>query len=545
MTVDRGRRRRAAAAAAETEVPGAAEYEIPSRDASSWITFLALALVVVGLGLWLMLRSGADVEPTLTRSPPPVDEHRAGADVEPVPSSPRDASLPAAPAADGAADTVFLRGINLGGPAVIIRGERWMAQNEAAAAGLRLDESAAASQGRSIAGRELDADTRIMLVSGLTSTSGIIEVEQSLTPARYAVSLWVSGSSDASTLSVLVDGVRRPAGRAARRGENWMRVGPYVIDAGSKLRLGVSGGDDLRLAGIEFATVAGSKASLPTAPRVELNTAIIRRIPAGAPSYLSARLLGEQPAAPVTIEFLVDGHVVGSTSTRAETPIAVAVSGTSTFLLGIDLNGTGVTIDGNRWRSEQDALGRGFSVVTPTPGRDAKALTVEPACDSDTESMLNTSIYCWTGDLSFSQGLPNGDYAVYLWLMENANDDHRAFDVRIEGAIAERGAGSLAQAAWKRCGPYTTTVADGLLEVALVPVRKEPMLAGIEIHQLQRSVTTVAAEAGPERPDHALWPYGVPWTPTATGNVEITARAIENGKTSSPSAGLRIEVVAK
>ena len=59
--------------------------------------------------------------------------------------------------------------------------------------------------------------------------------------------------------------------------------------------------------------------------------------------------------------------------------------------------------------------------------------------------MLNSRAYSMAGDMILTQPLPAGDYDVYLWLFEPAAANSRAFDIEVNGQMAERGAGKVSE----------------------------------------------------------------------------------------------------
>ena len=169
----------------------------------------------------------------------------------------------------------------------------------------------------------------------------------------------------------------------------------------------------------------------------------------------------------------------GNRSEWSSVQVTTQEAGLSAFVMGINLNGNAVTIEGNAWRSYATALSNGLT-VSPTPLTAATALTPSPAADTDTKAMLNSAIYS-AGNWTLSQTLTNGTYDVYFWVMENYQANYRSFNLQLEGATVATGIGSLAKSAWAKYGPYRTLVSDGQLNMGVVKVTGDPHLMGVAI----------------------------------------------------------------
>ncbi|HZG54917.1 PA14 domain-containing protein [Paenibacillus sp.] len=149
------------------------------------------------------------------------------------------------------------------------------------------------------------------------------------------------------------------------------------------------------------------------------------------------------------------------------------------FVKGININGGAVTIEGNAWLSYSAALSSGLTVSTVNTATNTR--TPSPATDADTTSMLRTEIWR-TGNATLNQTLANGNYAVYLWVMEDYQANFRSFDVKLEGTtkgqIATGAVGS-----WAKYGPYNVSVTDGSLTLDLVRITGDILLQGLAIYQ--------------------------------------------------------------
>lgn len=178
-----------------------------------------------------------------------------------------------------------------------------------------------------------------------------------------------------------------------------------------------------------------------------------------------------------------------STVANATTPSLPA----SGFLMGINLNGAAVTIDGHLWKSYATALASGLS-FSPAITRAATTVTPSPATTTDTSAMLNSAVYS-SSSWTLNQTVTNGNYNVYLWVMENYLSNNRSFNVQLEGVTVAVGIGNLTKGVWVKYGPYSATVADGSLNVGLIQGVSAPHLMGIEIN----TVSAVASLWNNER----------------------------------------------
>jgi hypothetical protein len=150
----------------------------------------------------------------------------------------------------------------------------------------------------------------------------------------------------------------------------------------------------------------------------------------------------------------------------------------SGFVKGVNFFGSAVTIEGNAWQSYSDALAGGLTVNAPNTT--STTVTPSPATDAATSSMLNTAIWK-AADLQVGQPVSNGTYQVYLWVMENYQSNVRSFGVRLEGVTVASGVGNLSLGAWRKYGPYTTTVSDGFLNLDLVTSTGDTHLMGMAL----------------------------------------------------------------
>ncbi|MDA8218278.1 MAG: hypothetical protein M0Z94_11740, partial [Dehalococcoidales bacterium] len=220
---------------------------------------------------------------------------------------------------------------------------------------------------------------------------------------------------------------------------------------------------------------------------------------------------------------LVSDSAGGSTPVPTATPTRPAATPTptsvpvnpseGTFVTGINFGGNAVTIDGHPWLSWDEAKAEG---VTTTAGQTWSGDTgpINPAVDGDGVHMLQTLIWNNEANFSVSTPVPNGDYNVYLWLMENYESGFRDMNVKMEGASAASAIGDLPLNTWAKYGPYAATVRDGRLDVDIVKASKgDPILMGMAVFT-KGSVLLPTPSSTPTAPAPA--PTPTPPAPTAT-----------------------------
>ena len=156
--------------------------------------------------------------------------------------------------------------------------------------------------------------------------------------------------------------------------------------------------------------------------------------------------------------------------------------GGETFVKGIDLNGTGGTIDGNSWLSQSAATSSGLT-ITGSPMNGSNSLTPNPSVDATKAAMLRGGIYNWQGtSTGLNQTIANGGYNVYVYMMEDYyTDNSRRVNLTIEGTQVATGIGGMATNTWLKYGPYAVTVNDGVMNISFVGTAHEGSLAGLSI----------------------------------------------------------------
>ncbi|MBA3699994.1 MAG: DUF4038 domain-containing protein [Planctomycetes bacterium] len=438
----------------------------------------------------------------------------------------------------------FVLGVNLGGGAVTVEGNAWRSDAQARANGMTT--TAPNLTTTTIApSPATDAGTNAMLNSAVWGPSSFT-VGQVLGNGSYDVSLWVMENyqSNNRSFNVTVEGATVASGVGNLALGGWQKLGPYRVNVGDgRLDLdlvAVSGAPHL----MGFAVVsAGTPPPVNQSPICQL-TAPANGTSYTAPAsitlsanasdsdgsvtrvefYVGANKLGEDTSAPYSFtwnnvaagSYALSARAIdnlGAVGSSANVSVSVASAPpppTGGFVLGVNLGGAAVTIDGNAWRS--DATARSSGMTTTAPNTATTNVTPSPATDSATRSMLNTAI--WGGTFTVGQTISNGSYDVYLWVIENHQSNYRRFDVQVEGATVASGIGNLAIGSWVKYGPYRANVSDGRLDVNLVRVVGDPHVMGFAVFN-----------AGTTPPPSGTWSTG------SVGSPGVAGSATQNGST--------------
>lgn len=402
----------------------------------------------------------------------------------------------------------FVLGVNLAGGAVTIEGNAWRSDAMARANGLTTTAPNLTTTNVTPS-PATDTDTRAMLNSAVWGPSSF-SVAQVLGNGSYDVSLWVieNYQSNHRSFNVTIEGATAASTIGNLPLGAWRKLGPYRVNVSDgRLDLGlVKGSGDPHLMGFSVAS-AGTPVNQPpvcalTAPGHGASHTAPASIVLSATAsdsdgsvarvefYAGASKIGEDTSAPYTFTWsnvatgsytlsarAVDNQGAAGSSANVSITVATTPPPTGGFVLGVNLAGGAVTIDGNAWRS--DATARANGMTSSAPHVASTNVTPSPATDSATRSMLNSAI--WGGDFRVAQTIANGSYDVYLWVIENHQSSYRRFDVQVEGTTVASGIGNLTLGSWVKYGPFRANVGDGRLEVDLVKVVGDPHLMGFAV----------------------------------------------------------------
>jgi hypothetical protein len=153
-----------------------------------------------------------------------------------------------------------------------------------------------------------------------------------------------------------------------------------------------------------------------------------------------------------------------------------------TFVLGVNLHGEALAIDGQRWWSQREAVEKGLVLpadvlVTTT------SVTPVPAVDPAVAAMLNTAVHRPDRELPLSLPLGDGAYTVELWLMENFEPGHRSLTITIEGGVvAQRVQAGDAVGTWHRLS-FPVDIHDGRLDLVIGAPGEQSHLMGFSVRR--------------------------------------------------------------
>jgi hypothetical protein len=134
------------------------------------------------------------------------------------------------------------------------------------------------------------------------------------------------------------------------------------------------------------------------------------------------------------------------------------------WVMGINLGGPPVEIQGQRWMGYEEAMAAGLK--TPQAQCAKTARLPRPRADPAVREMLNSVIFR-PRTLELSQPLPVGSYQVYLWIMENYQSRWHQLQLRMQGQIRAEGLGDLEVKVWQRYGPYAVELQGEDLQLSL------------------------------------------------------------------------------
>jgi probable HAF family extracellular repeat protein len=211
--------------------------------------------------------------------------------------------------------------------------------------------------------------------------------------------------------------------------------------------------------------------------------------------YGGANLLGTRTNAPYS--FVWTNAPLGFQSLRAVATDALGLATTSAvvtvnvttepaYFRGVNLVGPAVMIEGQQWLSDAQARASGMTVTNASQGSGGYSFTITPAVDADTQTMLEGRYYVLNPPpgqgFYIAQTLPNGNYEVFVWSLEDLENNFRAFHLVLEGVQVATNIGDLPKGQWAKYGPYPVTVSDGQLNINAIKGSKgDPLLNGFLI----------------------------------------------------------------
>jgi glucose/arabinose dehydrogenase len=222
--------------------------------------------------------------------------------------------------------------------------------------------------------------------------------------------------------------------------------------------------------------------------------------------YRGTTKLGEDATAPYSFSWtgvaagsytLTARAVDNATGIATSAAVFISVKSTSlstSFYRALNLNGAALTIDNNPWQASRGAAG--FSYTTNGGVFAAPTIPLVPATDANRASMIRSSI--WGSSVSLALGgVPAGSYDVWLYVWED--NLTQTYSIRLEGVVVQANYVSGSAGAWKKLGPYRTTITDGTLNIASSGGHAN--LSGLEVWKVNTAARRgeVSGEVSPPR----------------------------------------------
>ncbi|QDA58887.1 Ig-like domain-containing protein [Hymenobacter jejuensis] len=155
-------------------------------------------------------------------------------------------------------------------------------------------------------------------------------------------------------------------------------------------------------------------------------------------------------------------------SAQVAAPIAVI---TNKFYRALNLGGSALTIDGNKWEA-----GSGAANVQLTGGFfSAQNVPLTPSTDAARAQMIRSSLWSKNPVVQMSS-VPNGTYDVYVYVWED--NFSQTFSMMINGqTVANYTSGSAGK--WSKLGPFATNVTNGVIRITTTG--GDANLSGVEV----------------------------------------------------------------
>jgi hypothetical protein len=142
----------------------------------------------------------------------------------------------------------------------------------------------------------------------------------------------------------------------------------------------------------------------------------------------------------------------------------------SCFHLGVNLDGTALTVAGHPWDRSPDSVLKRYKVDD---------LVLKPTTDAGSEEMLRAGFFF--DDTSFDYAVPNGTYAVLVYAWSADGGDTGTLILNDEQRDRFHAQSFQGGSPWIALGPYRIEITDGMLKLASQgPLR----LGGLEFRLL-------------------------------------------------------------
>ena len=127
------------------------------------------------------------------------------------------------------------------------------------------------------------------------------------------------------------------------------------------------------------------------------------------------------------------------------------------FYRGINLNGSPLEIDGNKWYGDNAP---GFACTDRAV--DSPGVALKPPTNETRAKMIHS--FRWNRRAQIMlRNVPLGKYAVYAYVWEDNNPE--TFSIMLQEQVATRDYYSGQEGQWRRLGPWVTTVSNGVIRI--------------------------------------------------------------------------------
>ena len=397
------------------------------------------------------------------------------------------------------ANNSFYRAININGPALSIDGNNWEASG--GAPNFSMTGATFASQNVTLV-PATDANRASMIRSSLWYEPNV--TISAVPPGNYQVWVYVWEDNFPVTYSIMVEGNVVQSNYNSGGAGTWRKLGPFsatINDGNINVR---STGIDACFSGVEIWRT-GQPGGTPTVttPLVDqtatVNTPFTYTFlantftpsqPGNTLSYSASLTTG--PNLPNWLTFnpatrtfsgtpnATDAGSVNIRVTASEgtgtisDEFALNISGGATgatFYRAININGPGLSIDGNNWEASGGAPN--FSMTGATFA--SQNVTLVPATDANRASMIRSSL--WYEPNVTVSAVPAGNYQVWVYVWED--NFPVTYSIMVEGNVVQSNYNSGVAGTWRKLGPFSATINDGNINVRSTGL--EACFSGVEI----------------------------------------------------------------
>ncbi|MBX3064792.1 MAG: hypothetical protein KF726_17550 [Anaerolineae bacterium] len=364
----------------------------------------------------------------------------------------------------------FYRGINLGGPAIVVDGNNWQ-DNSGTTTNLTTNGAVVCNPWVPLTPT---TDTnRATMISCSRQHWAHSVVMSSVPNGSYQVSLYVWldwADPNPTAFSIQIEGATVVSNYVPGPAGKWDKLGPFnVTISDSTINITTSGGV-ANLSGIEVWSGSGggttatntAVAASATATATMTRTSTPTNTPNVTATATRTPTRTNTPGGPTA--------TATRTSTRTNTPLPASAtptrtptsSGGVTFYRGINLGGAAIAVDGNNWEAN---TGTTTNLTTNGTAMCNQWVTLNPTTDANRTTMIQCSRQHWAHSMVMSN-VPNGNYQIslYVWL-DWADPNPTAYSIQIEGTTVVPSYVPGPAGKWSKLGPFNVTISDGTINI--------------------------------------------------------------------------------